>query len=64
MLLTRAEVAAKLRVHVGTVDRLIKAGHIVATKAPGTNGSVRIEDEELARYIECGKGARVETASA
>lgn len=51
MLLTRDEAAKRLRVHVGTVDRRIRAGLIRAIKAPGTQGSIRISEEAIADYI-------------
>lgn len=51
MLLTRAEVAARLRVHEATVDRYIKRGLIGAIKGPGPNGTVRIPEEALDDYL-------------
>lgn len=51
MLLTRKEVAERLRVHPGTVDRYIKRGLIKATKVGGPYGAVRIDEKDLAEYI-------------
>ncbi|MBA9003707.1 helix-turn-helix domain-containing protein [Thermomonospora cellulosilytica] len=50
--LTRAEVAATLRVHERTVDRYVRQGLLKAIKAPGPNGSVRISEESLKEYLE------------
>ncbi|MGI5162785.1 helix-turn-helix domain-containing protein [Spirillospora sp. CA-253888] len=53
MLLTRAEVAERLRVHESTVDRYIKRGLITAHKAPGgPNSTVRISEEALQNYLD------------
>ncbi|MGH3379514.1 MAG: helix-turn-helix domain-containing protein [Actinoallomurus sp.] len=53
MLLTKAEVASRLRVHPGTVDRMIKDGRLTAIKngAPNGAGHVRISEEALADYL-------------
>lgn len=52
MFLTKAEVAARLRVHIGTVDRMIKDGRLVAIKNgdPSGPGHVRISEEALDEY--------------
>lgn len=52
MLLTRKEVAERLRVSPATVDRYIKRGLIKATKNPGPNGHIRVDEKDLADYIE------------
>lgn len=53
MLLTKYEVAERLRVHPHTVDRMIKDGRLKAIKNgdPGKNGAVRISEEALAEYL-------------
>lgn len=51
MLLTASEVAARLRVHEGTVLRYIRQGRIKAMKT-GPKGHVRVSEEDLAEYIE------------
>jgi excisionase family DNA binding protein len=50
MLLTRAEVAKRLRVHPDTVSRYIRRGALAAIIAP--SGSVRVTEAALAEYIE------------
>jgi excisionase family DNA binding protein len=47
--LTRAEVAKRLRVHEHTVDRYIRRGLIKAIKSP--SGIVRIEESALDEYL-------------
>lgn len=53
-MLTLAEACDKLRVSDKTLRRLIAAGDIKASKVGGGRwgGSYRIEEDELARYIE------------
>lgn len=53
MLLTKREVATRLRVHVATVERMIKDGRLKAIKngAPGTPARVRISEDALNDYL-------------
>jgi excisionase family DNA binding protein len=53
MLLTKREVAERLRVHIGTVDRMIKDGRLKAIKNghPSGAGHVRISEDALAEYL-------------
>ena len=57
-LLRKADVAKRLGVHVRTVERLVREGHLRAVKlTPGPRGSVRVWEADLHAYLAGLKGA-------